>query len=189
MGELSTSDITRLLDGWSAGDRAALDQLVPLVYDELHHLARKHLRQERHNNSLQPTALIHEVYVKLIDQRHVHWKNRAHFFGIAARLMRRVLVDHARGRQAMKRGGDQPQLSLDHAETVAVQRQLPLLALDDALAQLEAVDPRQSQIVELRYFGGLSIVETAALIGVSEATVGREWNLAKAWLFRELEKS
>jgi RNA polymerase sigma factor (TIGR02999 family) len=189
MGEASSSKITRLLDGWSRGDRAALDQLVPLVYDELHRLAGRQLRQERPNHTLQPTALVHEAYVKLIDQRRVHWKNRAHFFGVAARLMRRVLVDHARSRLAAKRGGGEPRVSLDHAETAAVQREVPLLALDDALVQLEAVDPVQSQIVELRYFGGLSIEETAAVVGVSEATIGREWNLAKAWLFRELEPS
>jgi len=185
----SSKVITELLVGWTRGNRADFDRLVPLVYDELHRVAGRHLRREHRNHSLQPTALVHEAYVKLVDQRRVRWKNRAHFFAIAARLMRRVLVDHARNRNAAKRGGGEPNLSLDDADAVPVEREIPLLALEDALAQLEILDPMQSQIVELRYFGGLSIQETAVVVGVSEATIGREWAVAKAWLFRELDAS
>jgi RNA polymerase sigma factor (TIGR02999 family) len=176
--------VTGLLVDWSRGDPAALEQLVPLVYEELHQLAARRLRHERPDHTLQPTALVHEAYVKLIDQRRVRWKNRAHFFAIASRLMRRILVDHARSHQAAKRGGGGPVLSLDHAEAVPIQRDVPLLALDDALAQLETMDPMQSQIVELRYLGGLTIEETAAVVHTSPATVGREWNVANAWLYR-----
>jgi len=189
MGGSSSKVITELLESWSHGDRAAFDELVPLVYDELHRVAGRHLRHERPDHSVQPTALVHEAYLKLIDQRRVQWKNRAHFFGVAARLMRRILVDHARNRRAAKRGGGEPRLTLDEADAVPLEPEVSLLALDDALTQLEIIDPRQSQIVELRYFGGLTITETAAVVGVSEATIGREWSVAKAWLFRELAAS
>lgn len=187
-GEQPSKVVTRLLVGWSHGDPAALEQLVPLVYDELRELAARRLRHERPDHTLQPTALVHEAYVKLIAQHRVRWKNRAHFFAIASRLMRRILVDHARSHRAAKRGGGGPLLSLEHAGGVPIQRNVPLLALDDALAQLETMDPMQSQIVELRYFGGLTIEETAAVVHLSPATIGREWNVAKAWLYRELTK-
>jgi RNA polymerase sigma factor (TIGR02999 family) len=184
----SSQVITRLLVGWGRGDRAAFDQLVPLVYDELRQVAARRLRHERANHTLQPTALVHEAYVKLIDQNRVRWRNRAHFFAIASRLMRRILVDHARAHEAAKRGGGGPMVSLDDAGDMALERDVSLLALDDALAQLETLDPLQAQIIELRYFGGLTIEETAAAVRVSPATVGREWNVAKAWLYRELTR-
>jgi RNA polymerase sigma factor (TIGR02999 family) len=184
----SSQVITRLLVGWGRGDRAAFDQLVPLVYDELRQVAARRLRHERANHTLQPTALVHEAYVKLIDQNRVRWRNRAHFFAIASRLMRRILVDHARAHEAAKRGGGGPMVSLDDAGDMALERDVSLLALDDALAQLETLDSLQAQIIELRYFGGLTIEETAAAVRVSPATVGREWNVAKAWLYRELTR-
>jgi RNA polymerase sigma factor (TIGR02999 family) len=185
----SSKVITRLLVGWGHGDIAAFDQLVPLVYDELHQVAARRLRHERANHTLQPTALVHEVYVKLVDQDRVQWKNRAHFFAIASRLMRRILVDHARGHNAAKRGGGGPMLSLDDAGDVAgLQADVSLLALDEALSQLETLDAVQAQIIELRYFGGLTIEETAVVVHVSPATVGREWNVARAWLYRELTR-
>ena len=188
MGVRSSKVITRLLVGWSGGDRAAFDQLLPLVYDELRKVAARRLRHERANHTLQPTALVHEAYVKLIDQDRVQWRNRAHFFAIASRLMRRILVDHARAHGAAKRGGGDPMVSLDDAGDVAREQDVSLLALDDAVAQLETLDPQQAKIVELRYFGGLTIEEVAAVVGVSPATVGREWNVAKAWLYRELTR-
>jgi RNA polymerase sigma-70 factor, ECF subfamily len=178
--------ITRLLIGWSRGDRAAFDELVPLVYGELHQVAAARLRRERANHTLQPTALVHEAYVRLVEQQRVRWRNRGHFFAIASRLMRRILVDHARAQGAAKRGGAARTVSLDDAGDIAAQAEVPLLALEDALARLETIDPLQGQIVELRYFGGLTIDETAAVIHVSPSTVGREWNVAKAWLYREL---
>jgi RNA polymerase sigma factor (TIGR02999 family) len=180
--------ITRLLVGWGRGNRAAFNELVPLVYDELHQVAARRLRHERRNHTLQPTALVHEVYVKLIDQDRVQWKNRAHFFAIASRMMRRILVDHARAHGAAKRGGGGPMVSLDDAGDVALEQDVSVLALEDALAQLETLDAMQAHIIELRYFGGLTIDETAAVVGVSPATVGREWNVAKAWLLRELTR-
>ncbi len=184
----SSKVITRLLAGWGRGDRAAFDQLVPLIYDQLRRIAARRLRYERHNHTLRPTALVHEAYVKLIDQSRVRWRNRAHFFAIASRLMRRILVDHARARGAAKRGGGGPMVSLDDAGDVALEPDVSLLALDAALAQLELLDSVQAQIIELRYFGGLTIEETAAVVRVSPATVGREWNVAKAWLYRELTR-
>lgn len=180
--------ITRLLVGWSRGDRAAFDQLLPLVYDELRKVAARRLRHERANHTLQPTALVHEAYVKLIDQDRVQWRNRAHFFAISSRLMRRILVDHARAHGAAKRGGGAQLVSLDDAGDVALAPDVSLLALDEALGQLETLDPVQAQIIELRFFGGLTIEETAAVVRVSPATVGREWNVAKAWLYRELTR-
>jgi len=183
-----SSEVTRLLVNWGRGDQTALDELVPLVYSELHQMAARRLRRERHNHTLRPTALVHETYVRLIDQDRVRWKNRAHFFGIASRLMRRVLVDHARAHAAAKRGGGAPMLSLDDAGDVPLARDVSLLALDDALTQLEKLDPVQAQIIELRFFGGLTIEETAVVVRVSAKTVGREWNVAKAWLFRELAR-
>ncbi len=165
-----------------------MDQLMPLVYDELRRLAQSHLRAERVGHTLQGTALVHEAYLRLIDQKQVHWQNRAHFFGLASQMIRRILVDHARGRKAAKRGAGAPKLSLDDAIGVAGGRQLDLIGLDDALNGLAKIDPEQSRIVELRFFGGLSIEETAAVVGVSTATVNREWAAARAWLFREMSR-
>ena len=180
--------ITQLLIKWSEGDQGALDELMPLVYDELRRLAQSYLRRERPGHTLQPTALVHEAYLRLIDQQHASWQNRTHFFGIAAQMMRRILVDHARLRQAGKRGDGAYQLSLDQAEEVASQQAVELLALDVALNELAAFSPAQSRIVELRFFGGLTIAETSTLLGVSHATVEREWSVARAWLRRELSK-
>ncbi len=181
-------DVTRLLIASSAGYRAAMDELLPMVYDELRRLAQSYLRNERPGHTLQGTALVHEAYLRLIDQKNVQWKNRAHFFGIAAQMIRRILVDHARGRNAEKRGAGAPRLSLDEALGVPGGRDLDLISLDDALNGLAQIDPEQSRIVELRFFGGLSIDETAAVIGVSPATVNREWAAARAWLFREMSR-
>ena len=181
-------DVTRLLIASSAGDRAAMDQLMPLVYDELRRLAQSYLRSERPGHTLQGTALVHEAYLRLIDQKNVQWRNRAHFFGIASQMIRRILVDHARGRNADKRGAGAPRLSLDEALGVPGESEVDLIGLDDALDGLAKIDPEQSRIVELRFFGGLSIEETAVVIGVSTATVNREWAAARAWLFREMTK-
>jgi RNA polymerase sigma factor (TIGR02999 family) len=188
MAVCSSKAITRLLIGWSRGDRAAFDELVPLVYGELRQVAARRLRHERRDHTLRPTALVHEAYVKLIAQNHVRWRNRAHFFAIASRLMRRILVDHARARDAGKRGGGSPAISLEEGGEVAAAPGVSLLALDEALARLESLDPMQAQIIELRYFGGLTIDETAAVVHLSASTVGREWNVARAWLYRELTR-
>ena len=169
-------------------DQGALDELMPLVYGELRRLARSYLRRERPDHTLQPTALVHEAYLRLIDQRRASWQNRSQFFGIAAQMMRRILVDHARLRQAGKRGDGNYRVSLDQADLVADQQAVDLLGLDDALNRLVTFSLQQSRIVELRYFGGLTIAETAALLGVSHATVEREWSVARAWLRRELSK-
>lgn len=179
--------VTQLLLAWSDGDHGALDELTPLVYDELRRLAGAYLRRERRGHTLQSSALVHEAFLRMVDQR-VAWQNRAHFFGVAAQLMRRILVDYARNRGASKRGGDQTHLALDEALDEAEAQDADVIALDDALNSLAALDPRQSRIVEMRYFGGLTIEETAEALGVSHATVEREWNLARAWLRRELSK-
>jgi RNA polymerase sigma factor (TIGR02999 family) len=176
--------VTQLLVEWNQDDQAALDALLPLVYDELRHLARSYLRRERPDHTLQATALVHEAYLRLIDQRDVTWQNRAHFFGIAAEMMRRILVNHALARQASKRGGPQQKLALDEAVSFAAEREVDLVALDEALQELATFDPRQCQIVELRFFGGLSIEETGEVLGLSPATVKREWGVAKLWLRR-----
>src|SRR5437660_2752689 len=178
----SPQGITQLLERWSGGDEKALDRLMPLVYDELHRLAGAYLRRERHEHTLQPTALVNEAYLKLIHQRNTRWQNRAQFFGIAAQLMRRILVDHARAHYAAKRGGPQYAVSLSQVDRFARQPDVELLALHDALNELAAIDPQQSRIVELRFFGGLSIAETAEVLGVSHATVERDWKMARAWL-------
>jgi RNA polymerase sigma factor (TIGR02999 family) len=184
----SSDGITKLLIDWSQGDQAALEKLMPLVYDELRRLASNYLRRERAGHTLQPTALVNEAYLKLVDQRHARWQNRAHFFGISAQLMRRILVDHARQHQAAKRGGSQQQrLSITSAERVVKQPQIDLLALNEALDELALIDPQQAQIVELKFFGGLSIEETAEVLGISHATVERDWKVARAWLRRQLE--
>ena len=179
--------VTQLLVEWGGGDRAALDRLLPLVFDELRRLAASYLRRERAGHTLQPTALVNEAYLRLIDQEGAQWQNRAPFFGIAANLMRQILVDHARQRSADKRGGSQLQrLSLTQAERLVKQEELDVLALNEALERLAEFDPQQARIVELKFFGGLTIEETAEVLGVSHATVEREWKLARAWLRREL---
>jgi RNA polymerase sigma factor (TIGR02999 family) len=180
--------ITQLLVNWSEGDREALDQILPLVYDELRRLARSYLRRERPDHTLQATALVHEAYIRLIDQHSVTWQNRAHFFGIASQMMRRILVNHALSRAAAKRGGLAQKLSLDEAAGQGAQSEVDLIALDRALKELEALDTRQSKIVELRYFAGLSIEETAEVLGLSPATVKREWATARLWLRRQIAK-
>lgn len=176
-----SSQITQLLQKWSDGRREALDELMPLVYRELHRQASLYLKKERSNHTLQTAALINEAYLKLIDQREVVWQNRAHFFAISAQAMRRILVDHAREKQRRKRGGNEENLPLEEALTVAAQeKSVDLAALDEALDRLAEFDERQARIVELRYFGGLDINETAEVLGVSNATVRRDWNIAKA---------
>jgi RNA polymerase sigma factor (TIGR02999 family) len=181
-----TTAITQLLIAWSDGEREALDQLLPLVYDELRRIAARYLRHEPGDHTLQPTALVHEAYVRLIDQRRVRWRNRAHFYGVAAQMMRRILVDHARTRRANKRGAGWERVPLVEDETAAASGDVDVLALDEALQRLAAFDAQQERIVELRYFGGLTIDEVAAVIGISAATVVREWTIAKAWLRAEL---
>ncbi len=183
----SPPQVTQLLQNWGEGDQAALDQLIPLVYAELHRLAKHYMRRERPDHTLQTSALINEAYLRLVDQK-VSWKNRAHFFGVAAQLMRRILVDHARAHHRAKRGGDQPRVSLDVAADVPQDRTADLVAMDDALTTLATIDPRQSRIVELRFFGGLTIEETAEVLGVSHTTVENEWTMARAWLVREMSK-
>jgi len=181
--------VTQMLADWRKGDRSALDKLMPMVYEELRRLASSYLRRERPDHTLQPTALVHEAYFRLVDQRNVSWQNRAHFFGIAARMMRRILVDHARSHLYAKRGGGAQKLALD--EAIAVRGQEPdvdIAALDEAITNLQAIDPRQSRIVELRYFGGLSIEATAEVLEISPATVKREWNIARTWLHREIRR-
>jgi RNA polymerase sigma factor (TIGR02999 family) len=180
--------ITELLIDWGQGDQLALEKLMPLVYDELRRLANNYLRREPAGHTLQPTALVNEAYLKLVGQRKVNWQNRAHFFAISAKLMRRILVDHARQRQAVKRGGsDQQRLSITSAETIVKQPAIDLLALNEALDELAEMDPQQGRIVELKFFGGLSIEETAEVLSISHATVERDWKLARAWLRRQLE--
>ena len=182
-------DITRLLREWQGGSAEALERLVPLVYDELHTLASRYLSRERRDHTLQATALVNEAYLKLADQRDVDWQNRAHFFGIAAQLMRRILVDHARRDRRVKRGGHTLHLSLDDADPSSPRAPVDAIdvyALDRALSRLEAVDPQQGRVVELRFFGGLTIEETAVVMGLSSATISREWAVARAWLYRQL---
>jgi RNA polymerase sigma factor (TIGR02999 family) len=181
--------ITELLHAWSDGEREGADALVPLVYEELKRQARRYLRRERAGHTLQTTALVNEAYLKLIDQRNVRWQNRAHFFGIAAQMMRRILVDYARERNRQKRGGAAENLPLDEAFAIAAgERDLDLLALDEALNRLAEMDERQARIVELRYFSGLSIEETAEVVGLSVSTVKANWSMAKAWLYHELTR-
>jgi RNA polymerase sigma factor (TIGR02999 family) len=186
------SDVTRLLQAWRDGDRAALDDLIPLVYRELHGIATRHLSRERPGHTLQSTALVHEAFLRLLGQRDVDWQNRAHFFAIAASQMRRILVDHARRNAASKRGGADKPSSIEDgfdiaAPSIGLER-IDALALDRALQQLETLDPTQGRVVELRYFGGLTIEETATVLGLSTGSIKREWVTAKAWLFRELEQ-
>lgn len=183
---LSSPDVTALLDDWSRGNRDALQQLLPVVYGELRRIAARQLRAERVGHTLQPTALVHEAYLRLVDQRHVDWHDRAHFFGVAAEVMRRILVDHARRHHANKRGDGVRCVSIDEARDVPASNQIPLLALDQALDRLEKVDPALAKIVELRAFGGVTIDEAAHLLKVSPSTAKREWRIARAWLAREL---
>jgi len=178
--------ITQLLMQWSNGDQQALEQLTPLVYDELRQMARTYLRRERTDHTLQATALVHEAYLRLIDQHSVSWQNRAHFFGIASQMMRRILVNHALARATAKRGGNAEKLSLDEATGFAAQREVDLISLDEALKELELLDPRQTRIVEIRFFGGLSMTETAEVLKLSPATVKREWSTARLWLRRKM---
>ena len=184
----SILNVTQLLQAWNAGDRAALDQLIPLVNAELHRLAGSYMRRQAPDHVLQATALVNEAWLKLIDWQAVTWQNRAHFFGVAAQLMRRILVDEARRQQANKHGGKAFRVSMSEVELFAQQKSHDLLALNDALQALAEFDERRSRIVELRFFGGLSVEETAEVLGVSPRTVAREWRLAQAWLYRELSR-
>ena len=184
-----THKITRMLRQWSDGNREALEELMPLVYDELHRQARRYLRRERSNHTLQTTALIHEAYLKLIDQRDVNWESRTHFFAVAAQMMRRILVDHARTKHRVKRGGSNENMPLEEAAlVVSNEKRIDLIALDEALNRLAEIDEQQCRIVELRYFSGLTLEETAAVLKVSRTTVANDWSLAKAWLHRELTR-
>ena len=189
--ETPASDVTQLLLAWGAGDRSAGDMLLPAVYAELRRLATRAMRREATGHTLEATALVHEAYLRLVDQRRVEWRNRAHFFGIAAQLMRRILVDHARARLAAKRGGSARLITLNEADAAAPDAAGPIdvLALHDALDRLAALDPDQARLVELRYFAGLNIDETAEALGIAPATVKREWAIARAWLRRELTPS
>jgi len=184
--ETSPNQITEQLIAWSKGDEAALERLIPAVYQELRRMADHYLRGEDSGHSLQPTALVHEAYLRLIDQTKVEWQNRAHFFGVAAQMMRRILIDHAKAKHRVKRGGTAVKVMLDENANFTQERASELLALDDALQRLARMDERKSRIVELRYFGGLTVEETAQVLGISDKTVMRDWNLAKAWLYREL---
>jgi RNA polymerase sigma factor (TIGR02999 family) len=181
-------EITQLLEEWSSGNQTALDRLYPLVYDELRRLARHYMRREKHGHTLQTTALINEAYVRLVDQKDVHWANRSHFFAISARIMRRILIDHARRNLYAKRGGGAQRVSLDDNATFADSAS-DLILLDEALRSLAELDPRRSQVVELRYFGGLNNEEIAGVLQISENTVTRDWNMARAWLYQQLSGS
>jgi len=186
---LSPHEITQLLEDWSNGNQAALDKLYPLVYEELRRMARRYLRRERKDHTLQTTALINEAYLRLVDQKHVHWQNRAHFFGISAQIMRRILIDHARRYNYAKRGAGGQKISLDETAVLARNRATELLLLDEALHSLAEIVPRRSRVVELRFFGGLDNNEIAAVLKISANTVTRDWNLARAWLYQELSGS
>ena len=182
----ATHEVTKLLKAWSDGDQSALDKLMPLVYEELHRLAHQHMRREKPGHMLQTSALLNEAYVRLVDQSRVHWENRGHFFGIAARLMRQILVDEALRRSFAKRGGGMIQIPLDEAAIVTQQQSVNVVALDDAMKSLEKIDERKSRIVELRFFGGMSIEETAEVLKVSPGTVMRDWTFTRAWLRKEM---
>lgn len=186
MANATSREITGLLKAWSGGDESALERLTPLIYGELHRLAHYYMGRERDGLTLQTSALINEAYMKLVEVREVQWQDRAHFLGVAARLMRRILVDFARTRLAEKRGGDRQRVSLDAVPAVSQDSGPDMLALDRALQALEELDQRQSQVVELRFFGGMTIDETAAVLQVSPGTVRRDWRMARAWLYREL---
>ncbi len=179
-------EVTQLLQQTARGDREALDQLLPLVYKELRQIADRYLKRERADHTLQATALVHEAYLRLVDQRETEWQNRAHFFGVAAQMMRRILVDYARASQTAKRGSGSVKVSLDDVLEISEEQMGSMLALDEALSALEQLDPQKSRIVELRFFGGLSIEETAEALGIGTATVIRQWRMAKAWLYKEV---
>ena len=182
----SVDEVTRLLQAWGAGDQEALQQLIPFVYNELHRLAHHYMAAEQSAQTLQTTVLVHEVYLRLVDVKNIEWQNRAHFYGLCAKLMRRILIDFARSRNYQKRGGHFPHIELEEAATVSAVVGSELLAVDEALKQLATVDARKGAVVELRFFGGLTVEETAAALDVSVETVMRDWKLAKAWLLREL---
>ncbi len=184
----STHEITQLLKAWTAGDERALEKLTPLVYEQLHQVAQRYMAGERSGHTLQTTALVNEVYLRLADCGQINWQDRAHFLAVSAQLMRRILIDFARSRGFQKRGGGVPHMSLDEAPSVCNEPDTNLVALDDALMALAAVDGRKSKVVELRFFGGLSVEETAEVLRVSADTVVRDWRLAKAWLLRELSE-
>ena len=180
--------VSKLLLDWGRGDPNAREEMIPLVYGELRRIARRYLWQERPDHTLQSGALVHEAYLRLVREKSPQWKNRAHFFGVAAQLMRHILVDYARGRLAAKRGAGAPRLALDPKIALPQRREIDVVALDDALTRLAILDPQQSRLVELRFFGGLSIEETAVVLGISPATVKREWSTARAWLQREMRQ-
>jgi RNA polymerase sigma factor (TIGR02999 family) len=179
--------VTQLLQAWSEGDQAALEKLMPLVYDELHRLAKRYMAQEGSGHILQTTALVNEAYLKLVDSSQMNWRNRAHFFAVAAQLMRRILIDYARSRRSLKRGAELQSVSLDEAPAVTQEPSSDLVALDDALNALAEIDPRKSRVVQLRFFGGLSVEETAEVLKVSADTVMSDWKVAKLWLLHELD--
>ncbi len=183
------SDVTRLLKDWSGGDSTALDRLMPIVYQELRAVAARYLRRERRDHTLQPTALVNEAYLRLIDQKQVAWQNRAHFVGVAAQMMRRILVDHAKSHNRVKRGGGALRIPLDEAAMISDERATDLVELDEALTALAAFDERKSRVVEMKYFGGLSVEETAEVLKVSVITVARDWKLAKAWLYTTIKEN
>ena len=185
---LSQKGVTELLTDWSNGDQEALNKLIPLVYDELHKLASRYLRRERFDHTLQTTALVHEAYLKLVDQKDANWQNRVQFFAVAAQLIRRILVDYARRHRASKRGGSYCKVTLDEGLVSSGERDAELLALDEALDRLAAFDPQQSRVVELLVFAGLTLEETAQALNISPRTVRREWSTAKAWLHKEIKK-
>lgn len=188
---MGQNEVTELLLAWSDGDRSALEQLIPLVHKELHRLARRYMVRERAGHTLQTTALVNEAYLRLIDLKRVRWQNRAHFFAVSAQLMRHILVDFARARRYQKRGGGARQVSLEQAVEISTDRNPDLVLLDEALSELAGVDPRKSQVVEMRFFGGLTVEETAHVLNVSQDTVMRDWKIAKVWLLRQMsgEKS
>ena len=185
----SSDEITELLLAWSRGDKGALDDLITIVYEELRRIAHRQLAKERADHTLQTGALVNETYLKLIDQKRVQWKDRSHFFALASKMMRRILIDYARSRQYEKRGGGAQKISLEEAWVVSPEKAVEIIAMDDALTALASHDERKSRIVELRFFGGLSIEETAEVLGVSPGTVMKDWTLAKAWLQREMDRS
>lgn len=189
MAEVSPQQVTRWLVDWGKGDKAALERLTPLVYEELHRIASRFMARESPGHVLQTTALVNEAYLRLVDQKKVEWQNRAHFFGLAAQMMRRILVDHARQKRYIKRGGGARLVPLEEAALISSEKSEDVLLLNSALEKLTAIDPRKSQVVELRYFGGLSVEETAEVLKVSGNTVMRDWNFARAWLHREIKGS
>jgi len=189
MRQRSTHEVTQLLIEWSNGDKAALDKLMPLIYDELRRLAHHYMSREHPGHTLQTTAVVNEAYLRLINRKRVRWQNRAHFFAIAAHLMRSILVDHARSHASAKRGGGTRTIALDEAMIISQERAAEVVALDEALGQLAEIDPQQSGIVEMRFFAGLTIEETAEVLSLSPATIKREWSMAKAWLFHKISNS